>query len=442
AIVNIQLGIITTVKIIPGGSLTISVDTSSSSSSSSESSITLFGPFSENFDSIALGEVPAGWQPYFTASENSIVGVVNDLTTPPVSSPNCLKIHDGSTTSGAGNNIYFQDSNYGQIKFDIKHGLSTDKSQAGVVLKDSSSNDIINFLMNNSNYMNVKRPDGIRTNFMSYNRDTWYTCQINWDRITGYYKIIVDNVDYGIYPMMNTGSIYRINFYTGSGSEPTYYNCSSYIDNIVYTTNAVTIDGSNYGTFTENFDSTDIGSLPVGFYQTVYSNVNCEVTSEITAHSAPNCLKIYDNSLTNSAFFVKDFAASETYGQFTYYFYMPSSSPWAGTIIDGSSGRLLNIFFQSSQTGLGRVITLFDTGGNLIATIGSYAADTWNKLTIKWDAATYKFKILLNDTDYGTYSFLNSSVPSKLRFITQGLDTGHLNYYDDISFTKNVETID
>jgi len=439
AAVNVELGIITVVTIIPGGTLTISIETSSSSSSgtsNSSSSLTMFGPFTENFDDEALGEIPDGWKSYYSASEGSIVGTVNNLTTQPVSSPNCLKMYDGSTTSGAGINIYLQESNYGQFKFDIKHASSIDKSQTGVVIKDTSSNDIINFLMNNSNMINVKRPDGTRYNFLSYNRDTWYTCQINWDRITGYYKILIDNVEYGIFPMMNNGAIYRINYFTGSGSDSTYFNCTSYIDNLVYTTDAISIDGSLSGTFTENFDSTAIGSLPAGFYQTAYPNVNCEVTTEITAHSAPNCLKIYDNNLTESASFVKDFATSETYGQFTYYFYMPSSSPWAGTVIDGLSGRLINIFFQAA-----RVITLYDTNGSLIAAVGNYTADTWNKLTIKWDAATYKFKILLNDADYGAYSFMSNSIPTRLRFITQGLDAGHLNYYDDISFTKNAETI-
>jgi len=201
----------------------------------------IFGHFSENFDAVAPGEIPIGWL-INNINEKSEIGTVNELADQPVSAPNCLKIYDGSRTGGAVITINIQENNYGQLRFNIKLASSAYLSRVGVVLKDSLSKDIINFSMDEYSFLRILNPDRTAVNFINYAGNRWYACQINWDLTTGYYKISIDNADYGVYPLINPEKINRIQFFSGSTPDSAYFDSTAYIDNVVYTIDAISIN--------------------------------------------------------------------------------------------------------------------------------------------------------------------------------------------------------
>ena len=204
-------------------------------------------------------------------------------------------------------------------------------------------------------------------------------------------------------------------------------------DNFLDKNSTGTGTSTNTQIFTENFDSTPINQIPGGFY--IYGgDANTFigiVNSGITSHSLPNCLEISDNSNVNSIQ-IRRYIKNQPYGQLTYYLYIKDSSPWSGTAI----GNVIQVFFNSLRN-----ITVVQPNGTLL-NIGTYTTETWNKVEIKWDAYTLRYKVIFNDVDLRTYQFQINEIPAGMGIaFTQGLDAGHLNYVDDVTFTINLETI-
>jgi len=201
------------------------------------------GPFTENFDSVDLGEIPKGWSIDNKLNEKSEIGTVSTLEAQPVTAPNCLKIYDGGRTEGAVITIYIHENNYGQLKFNMKLASSVNLSRLGIVLKDiSKKKEIINLSMDEFYNISILNPDRTRINLINFTNNIWYSCQINWDLTTGYYKILINDIDYGIYRLMNQEVISRIQFYSGSTPDSSYFNSTAYIDNVEYSADTVLIN--------------------------------------------------------------------------------------------------------------------------------------------------------------------------------------------------------
>jgi hypothetical protein len=98
------------------------------------------------------------------------------------------------------------------------------------------------FNLGHKNDITVKEHKNfIRYSVGSFNYDKWNKIIVDWDRNTGYYKLIFNDNDLGIFPMKTKDIPYRIRM--RSGNDLNFQHDSiAYIDDIVFSTNKETIN--------------------------------------------------------------------------------------------------------------------------------------------------------------------------------------------------------
>lgn len=385
--------------------------------------------FPEGFESTAVDLVPKNWT--VSPGPDIYAGVVDDISAH--AGTHCLKLLDENDTEEAIASAAIMDSTYGQVVFYFMIPSTPAPTASSSVTLDCSSDwkGLVQIIFNNNDrQLMVRNVDESVTPLATYEFDTWHRIEIRWDKSTGYANILFDHAIYGHYPMNNNAqAISRLRFSAGTADEPST-SAMLLIDDITITRNAGSVFGQ---AFTENFDTTPLDQIPEGFRRRTGDNTFTGVVdnSEVTPHSSPNCCKLMDNSAIAQAALQRDIAP-QTYGQLTYYLYVDDSSPWAGMNVAYAA----SVFFIST-----RDIVTYLPNGTMI-TIGTYSTDTWHKITVKWDGYTFRYQVVVDDTDLGSYDFMTRTLPDSMVIsCTQGLDFGHLNYVDDVSFTTNPETI-
>jgi len=170
--------------------------------------------FIENFDKIKVGLSPRDW--YNIYSEPGLYyEVVDSKTINPHSFPNCLKLYDNSEIKAVKIRKDIGDHNYGQVKFyfyiqDIKNifffSLKDVHSKNLFMVFIGRDNGSIDILINNGNYKAIG-------SFKYYNE--WNEFVIKYDRISGYYNLICNGINYGIYELNIDQKPYLIEFQGG-----------------------------------------------------------------------------------------------------------------------------------------------------------------------------------------------------------------------------------
>jgi hypothetical protein len=219
--------------------------------------------FFENFDKTILNTIPAYWSfDYWTADSTSdiFIGVVNTGVTP-VSGHNCLKLWDYSSTASAGVNRVIGEQNYGQLKFKV-YLDSTSPCRQATLFISSSNNNKIEFNINSAGTISVKNQSGSRANVGNCTLDSWHTIEAKWDRLTGYYRFFLDNIDYGAYPMLDQEIPNKIRIRSGNTDDPTQNNSIVYIDNVEFKIKKITLGPVPISGFFENFEATTVGGIP------------------------------------------------------------------------------------------------------------------------------------------------------------------------------------
>lgn len=404
----------------------------------------VYAAFPENFDTTAVGELPAGWTYSETEGDSLTPAEVKQGTAgaPGYSSPNYLCLQDASADPAVKSvvNTRIHDSNFGQLTFYLRIP-STPASDSTIYLKGSSVN-FVELRVRERRTFEIRDINSRNIEMLNYAFDTWYKVQINWDKNSGYFNFLVNDQYYGTFALPETTeAIERIKFVAGGTSAS---NAALYIDDVNLTINTVAVSAPPAPAgFSENFDSVAVGSLPVGFVATrLDSTLNAQVINNASpaAPSGSNCLQLSETS-TTTAVQVRKIIGEHNYGQLQVQYMGLSGMQNVGFIKVRTMDN--DTLFTVCINEEGQVWMVNDNTG--VATLaGTVTLNAWHEIFIEYDRVTGYYSVTVDGSLLLTLGLAYADMPAKIDF--QAGNTLHepttmSAYFDTVVFTVNTVTV-